>query len=95
MAAHTVAEELVDLATDPDAPAQPAPGTPIPEIAGPRREIVAEAARLLGTRRGIQFIGVDNPGLPDAEYAAGGGLLPGPHAKLACPTFQEWLDTQP
>ncbi len=40
-------------------------------------------------------VGVDDPGLPDAEYAAGGGLLPSPHAKLAGSTFQEWLDTQP
>ncbi|MBB5781836.1 SDR family oxidoreductase [Nonomuraea jabiensis] len=95
VAARTVAEALVDLATDPDAPAQPAPGTPIPEIAGPRKEIMAEAARLLGARRGIQVVGVDGADLPDAEYAAGGGLLPGPHAKLAGPTFQEWLDTQP
>jgi uncharacterized protein YbjT (DUF2867 family) len=95
VACRTVAEELVDLATDPDAPAQPAPGTPIPEIAGPREENLAEAARLLGARRGIQVVGVDDPGLPDAAYAAGGGLLPSPHAKLAGPTFQEWLDTQP
>ncbi|MFC6405182.1 hypothetical protein [Planobispora longispora] len=32
MACRTVAEELVDLAGDPGAPA---PGTPNPEIAGP------------------------------------------------------------
>lgn len=90
VAARTVAEELVDLATVPDAP-----GTPIPEIAGPRKETVAEAAALLGARRNIKVVGVDDPDLPDAEYAAGGGLLPGPHAKLAGPTFQEWLDTRP
>jgi uncharacterized protein YbjT (DUF2867 family) len=92
VAARTVAEELADLATDPDAPA---PGTPVPEIAGPRKEIVAEAAELFGARRNIKVVGVDNLNLPDAEYAAGGGLLPGAHAKLAGPTFQEWLDTQP
>jgi uncharacterized protein YbjT (DUF2867 family) len=92
VAARTVAEELVDLATAPDSPA---PGTPVPEIAGPRKEILAEAAKLLGARRDIKVVGVDNPNLPDAEYAAGGGLLPSPHAKLAGPTFQEWLDTQP
>lgn len=34
VACGTVAETLVDLATDPDAPAQPRPGKPIPEIAG-------------------------------------------------------------
>lgn len=92
---RTVAEELVDLATDADAPTQPAPGTPIPEIAGPRKETMAEAATLLGTRRGIKVVGVDNSGLPDAELAASGAFLPGPHAKLAGPSFQEWLDIQP
>jgi len=95
VAARTVAEALVDLATDPDAPAQPAPGTPIPEIAGPREENLAEAAKLLGARRGIEVVGVDDPDDPDAEVYAKGGLLPSPHAKLAGPTFREWLDTQP
>ena len=107
VAARTVAEALVDLATDPDAPAQPAPGTPFPEIAGPREETPDKAAKLLGARQGIQVIGVDvrtggngaqlglDPDDPDAEAYASGGLLPSPHAKLAGPTFQEWLDTQP
>jgi len=95
VAARTVAEALVDLATDPDAPAQPAPGTLIPEIAGPREENLAEAAKLLGARRGIEVVGVDDPDDPDAEIYAKGGLLPSPHAKLAGPTFREWLDTQP
>ncbi|MFF5260027.1 SDR family oxidoreductase [Actinomadura viridis] len=95
VACRTVAEALVDLATDPDAPARPASGTPIPEIAGPRTEIMAEAAALLGARRGIKVVGVDGSGLPDAEIAARGGFLPSPHAELAGPTFREWLDTQP
>lgn len=92
VACRAVAETLVDLALDPDAPA---PGTPIPEIAGPRKETMAEAAQLLGARRGIKVVGVDGAGMPDAEIAANGGFLPSPHAKLAGPTFQEWLDTQP
>ncbi|MEU6711513.1 NAD(P)H-binding protein [Nonomuraea sp. NPDC046802] len=90
VACRTVAEELVDLAAAPAAP-----GTPIPEIAGPRKETLAEAAQLLGARRGIKVVGVDGSGMPDAEIAANGAFLPGPHAKLAGPTFQEWLDTQP
>ncbi|MFC9970788.1 SDR family oxidoreductase [Spirillospora sp. NPDC127200] len=90
VACRTVAETLADLATDPDAP-----GTPIPEIAGPRGESLAEAARLLGARRGIKVVDVDGSGVPDAEIAAKGGFLPGPHAKLAGPTFREWLDAQP
>ena len=32
---------------------------------------------------------------PDSQAAADGSLLPGPHAKLAGPTFEEWLATQP
>ncbi|MER7506572.1 NAD(P)H-binding protein [Nonomuraea pusilla] len=92
VACRTVAEELVDLALD---PGEPTPGTPIPEIAGPRKETLAEAAALLGARRGIKVAGVDGSGMPDAEIAAEGGFLPSPHAKLAGPTFKEWLDTQP
>ncbi|MEV4890602.1 NAD(P)H-binding protein [Nonomuraea sp. NPDC055795] len=92
VACRTVAVELVDLALN---PGEPAPRMPIPEIAGPRKESLAEAARLLGARRGIRVVGVDGSGMPDAEIAAEGGFLPSPHAKLAGPTFQEWLDTQP
>ncbi|WP_283135898.1 hypothetical protein [Rhizohabitans arisaemae] len=55
---------------------------------------MAEAAALLGARRGVRVVGVDGFGTPDAEIAAVGGFLPGPHAELAGPTFQEWLDTQ-
>jgi uncharacterized protein YbjT (DUF2867 family) len=94
VACRTVAETLVDLAADPDA-AEPGPGVPTPEIAGPRRETMFEAAELLGARRGIKVVRVDGSGMPDAEIAAAGGFLPGPHAKLAGPTFREWLDTQP
>ncbi|WP_030562873.1 SDR family oxidoreductase [Streptomyces aureocirculatus] len=94
VACRTVAETLVALAEDPDAPAQAAPGTPIPEIAGPRTETMADAAKLLGARRGIQVVEVDGSGMPDAEIAAAGAFLPRPHATLAGPTFQEWLDTQ-
>ncbi|MBB4908668.1 SDR family oxidoreductase [Actinophytocola algeriensis] len=89
VAARTVAEALVGLATDPDAP-----GTPVPEIAGPRRQTMAEAAELLGARRGVRVVGVDNPDMPDAQAAADGAFLPSPHATLAGPTFQEWLDAQ-
>ncbi|MFF4198038.1 SDR family oxidoreductase [Nonomuraea sp. NPDC001831] len=90
VACRVVAEELADLAT-----ADAVPGTPIPEIAGPRRETLAEAARLLGARRGVKVVGVDGAGMPDAALAAAGAFLPGPHARLAGPTFREWLDAQP
>jgi hypothetical protein len=59
------------------------------EGAGPRKETMAEAATLLGARRGIKVVGVDGSGMPDAE-TADGGFLPGPHAKLAGPTFKAY-----
>lgn len=92
VAARTVAEELVRLAVEPGA--GPVPEAPIPEIAGPRREIMAEAGALLGERRGVKVVGIDNPDMPDADLAAAGAFLPGPHAKLAGPTFAEWLEAQ-
>ncbi|MEU5870770.1 NAD(P)H-binding protein [Glycomyces sp. NPDC047369] len=91
VAARTVAEELVRLAVD---PAEPDATAPIPEIAGPRRESMAEAAALLGAREGIEVVGVDNPAMPDADLAAAGAFLPSPHAKLAGPAFAEWLETR-
>src|SRR6266496_6302623 len=35
---------------------------------------------------------VSNPSDPDDALNSNGGLLPGPHAALAGPTFAEWLD---
>lgn len=92
VACRTVAEQLVELALSPD---EPAPGAPVPEIAGPRKEILAEAAALLGADRGIPVVAVDGSAMPDAELAAQGAFLPGPHATLAGPTFPEWLQSQP
>jgi uncharacterized protein YbjT (DUF2867 family) len=95
VAARTVAEALADLAThpDPDSPGQAPPGTPFPEIAGPREETMVEAARLLIARRGdnTEIVAVSDP--TDPELHESGALLPSPHAKLAGPTFEEWLDT--
>jgi uncharacterized protein YbjT (DUF2867 family) len=88
VAARTVGEELVELATTAEVPAGP-----IPEIAGPREEILPEMARLLAARRGdpVKIEAVRNPDDPDAEANESGVLLPSPHAKLAGPTFDEWL----
>ncbi|MFI6482890.1 SDR family oxidoreductase [Nonomuraea sp. NPDC050663] len=91
VACRTVAEALVDLALD---PAGPRPGAPVPEIAGPRKELLSEAGRLLGERRGVEVVAVDGSGMPDADLAADGAFLPGPHAVLAGPGFREWLDGQ-
>ena len=97
VAARTVAEALADLATDAagaPVPPQTEPGTPFPEIAGPREESLVEAARLLVARRGddVEVVEVSDPANPDRELQESGALLPGPHATLAGPTFEAWLD---
>jgi uncharacterized protein YbjT (DUF2867 family) len=90
VAARTVGEALADLATDPEAGSL----TPIPEIAGPREESLVEAARLLAARRGeparIERVSAPEP---ERELYESGALLPGSHATLAGPTFEEWLDS--
>jgi uncharacterized protein YbjT (DUF2867 family) len=91
VAAQAVAEELAGLATRSDFAA----GS-ISEIAGPREESLVEMAKLLVTRRGdpVRIEGVVNEDDPDHELNLNGALLPGPDAKLAGPTFEEWLDSQ-
>jgi uncharacterized protein YbjT (DUF2867 family) len=92
VAARTVAEELVDLATASDADFDAAETT---EIAGPREERLVEAARLVATRRGEGLRVEEAPTDPsdaDSERYANGAVLPGPGAKLAGPSFEEWLD---
>jgi uncharacterized protein YbjT (DUF2867 family) len=90
VAARSVAEALVDLAD-----AGETNGT-IPEIAGPRAETLAGVARLVAARRGedVRIEGVTDPADPDGAAYASGGLLPGPQATLAGPTFEEWLDRE-
>jgi uncharacterized protein YbjT (DUF2867 family) len=92
VAAQTVAKALVDLATAPDAEFEAAETT---EIAGPREERLVEAARLLVARRGdhLRVEETSDPSDPDSERYANGAALPGPNAKLAGPTFEEWLDS--
>jgi uncharacterized protein YbjT (DUF2867 family) len=89
VAARTVAGELaaVALSDEPEG-ARPA------EIAGPREEYLPDLAALLAARRGeeVKIEAVSRPEDPDDVLAENGGLLPGPHAKLAGPTFAEWLD---
>jgi uncharacterized protein YbjT (DUF2867 family) len=95
VAARTVAEALVGLASGPEsASARGFSGAPIWEIAGPREESLVEMARLLIARRGdtLRIEGVSDPNDPDHELYKTDALLPGPHAALAGPTFAEWLD---
>jgi uncharacterized protein YbjT (DUF2867 family) len=92
VAARTVAEALAELATGPESRANSAA---IPEIAGPREESLAEMAALLAARRGdpVRIEAVSDPADPESVLHATGGLLPGPEATLAGPTFEEWLDS--
>ncbi|MFJ9368311.1 SDR family oxidoreductase [Nocardia sp. NPDC101769] len=89
VAARTVAEELVRLAFDPNATA----ALPFPEVAGPREERLAEAAALVADRLGldVRISEVSDPDNPDTPLNENGGLLPSPHARLAGPTFTEWV----
>src|SRR4029077_8039314 len=91
VAARTVAEALVDIALS-----QQAEGAPPAEIAGPREESLPALAQLVAAKRGeqVKIEAVSNPADPDDALNANGGLLPGPHATLAGPTFAAWLDTQ-
>lgn len=90
VAARSVAEKLVDLATGPDVEIT---GAPFPEVAGPREERLADAARLLAARRGgpARVEEVSDTANPDRDLFENGGLLPGPHATLAGPTYTNWL----
>jgi len=93
VAAGTVAEKLVEVAT---AAALPPADAPYPEIAGPRAENLVDAARLLATRQGSpsRVEEVSDPANPDRDLYENGAFLPGPHATLAGPTYAEWLDQQ-
>src|SRR3954454_5088967 len=86
LAARAAAEALVDLPLDP-----PADG-PRPEIAGPREERLVELAHLLEPQLRIEEATAS--GDPTLELYANGTLLPSPHAKLAGPTFAEWLQSR-
>jgi uncharacterized protein YbjT (DUF2867 family) len=94
VAARTVAEALVDLATGPEPASAPrSSGAPIPEIAGPREESLVDMAMLLVARRGDRMRIDAMSDDPDSHLFETGALLPGPGATLAGPTFEEWLDS--
>ena len=93
VAARTVAEALVTLATDRTSPPAPAGDSPL-EIGGPRAEDLVDAARRLVARRGdsVRIEAATNPDDPDSALYEAGALLPGSRAILAGPTFQAWLE---
>src|SRR3954469_7282562 len=88
VAARVVAEALADAAEEPEIQ-----NGRITEIAGPQAERLAEAAAMLFASRGDSFEIREGrqPGDPDAAAYAEGAALPNPGAKLAGPSFEEWL----
>jgi uncharacterized protein YbjT (DUF2867 family) len=94
VAARTVAEALAGLANG-SRQGPRSSGPPFPEVAGPREENLVDVAKLLAARRedSLRIESTTNPADPDHDLYETGGLLPGPHATLAGPTFEEWLDS--
>jgi uncharacterized protein YbjT (DUF2867 family) len=88
VAARTVAAAIVELATE-NRPVRATGQGPIWEIAGPREERLADAARRLAAHHGDP-VRVEEVDAPDPLFE-NGGSLPGPDAVLAGPTFDEWL----
>jgi uncharacterized protein YbjT (DUF2867 family) len=93
VAARMVAETLADAAEEPEIE-----NGRITEVAGPRAECLADAAAALLASRGEaveiresrESVLVPS-GDPDATAYAEGAALPNPGAKLAGPSFEEWL----
>ena len=88
VAARVVAEVLADAAEE-----QEIENGRITEVAGPQDERLADAAAALFAKRGDSIEIRENrlPGDPDAAAYAEGAALPNPGAKLAGPSFEEWL----
>jgi uncharacterized protein YbjT (DUF2867 family) len=88
VAARVVAETLADAAEEPGIE-----NGRITEVAGPREERLADVAAALFASRGdsIEIREGRQPGDPDAAAYAEGAVLPNPGAKLAGPSFEEWL----
>ena len=88
VAARVVAETLADAAEEPEIE-----NGRITEVAGPQEERLADLAAALFASRGDSFEIRESrqPGDPDAAAYAEGAVLPNPGAKLAGPSFEEWL----
>jgi uncharacterized protein YbjT (DUF2867 family) len=90
VAAGIVAEALADLVDETDSAPR---GNPVAEVAGPRDESLVEVAKLLAAQQGngLRIEAAAWPEDREGLYPAG-ALLPGPVAKLAGPTYKEWLN---
>ena len=93
VAARDVAEAVADAAEEPEIE-----NGRITEVAGPRAERLAEVAAALFASRGDateirESSGgpLGQSGDPDTAAYAEGAALPNPGAKLAGPSFEEWL----
>ncbi len=88
VAARSVAEVVANLVE------QPVSSGTIIEVAGPRVESFVDMAMLFASRRGlpVKIVGVSDPTNPDLDVYEDDGLLPGPDAIIAGPTFEDWLD---
>jgi uncharacterized protein YbjT (DUF2867 family) len=93
VAARVVAETLADAAEEPEVE-----NGRITEVGGPRAERLADAAAALFARRGESYEVRESlggplaaPDDPDAAAYAEGAALPNPGAKLAGPSYEEWL----
>jgi hypothetical protein len=86
VAARTVAEELAELVASSE------PTGPTLEIAGPRAERFVDLARLVAAHNGESLeISETTEFFPEGDLYDSGAALPGPDAKLAGPTFEDWL----
>jgi uncharacterized protein YbjT (DUF2867 family) len=79
VAAKTAGEVLADVATG---------RREVFELGGPREESMVELAKRV-VPDGIRVQAISHPS--DGPNYEGGGMLPGPGALLAGPTFDEWL----
>ena len=88
VAARVVAETLADAAEEPEIE-----NGKITEVAGPRGERLADVAAALFASRGDSTEIREAPQTddPDAKAYAEGAALPNPGAKLAGPSYEEWL----
>jgi len=93
VAARAVAEALADAAEEPEVE-----NGRISEVAGPRAERLADVAAVVFARRGDAIEVRESRGgllaAPDSADAAAyaeGAVLPNPGARLAGPSFEDWL----